>query len=71
MSLINGHAPGHVRERFVEAVEEAGFRAATSLKRGDWTALWNTTDILPRSECAMLDLPQGSTYAQAVRSLSR
>lgn len=70
MTLINGHAPGHVRERFVEAIEEAGARALTTLKRGDWTTLSNCTDVLPRNECAMLDLPQGSTYAQAVRSLS-
>ncbi|XVQ83179.1 hypothetical protein ACQP2K_30695 [Microbispora siamensis] len=70
MSLINGHTPSGVRDRFVEAVEEAGFSAPDTLQRGDWTALWNCTDILPRQACELLDIPQGSTYAQAVRSLT-
>jgi len=33
--------------------------------------LWNTTDALPSSVCNDLDIPQGSSYAQAVREISR
>ncbi len=31
--------------------------------------LWNCTDIMPSDLCQSLDLPPGSTYAQAVRRL--
>jgi hypothetical protein len=31
--------------------------------------LWNCADIMPSMYCDQLDLPKGSTYAQAVRSL--
>jgi hypothetical protein len=34
-------------------------------------ALWNCTDIMPRSLCADLDVDQGSTYAQGVRSIAK
>lgn len=33
--------------------------------------LWNGTDILPRWACDELELRPGSTYAQAVRHVSR
>jgi hypothetical protein len=29
--------------------------------------LWNCTDILPAEGCSLLGIPQGSTYAIAVR----
>lgn len=31
--------------------------------------LWNCTKIIPAIYCDQLDIPRGSTYAQAVRSL--
>lgn len=31
--------------------------------------LWNCTDTLPRDYCSQLDIPQGSTYAVAVRRI--
>ena len=31
--------------------------------------LWNCTDVLPVFYCDKLDLPQGSTYAQAARRI--
>ena len=31
--------------------------------------LWNCTDVLPGDRCRDLELPQGSTYAVAVRRL--
>ncbi|MFF0245026.1 hypothetical protein [Streptosporangium sandarakinum] len=67
--LINGHAPADLREPFLEAIEEAGMSAGRRLRRDDWTALWNCTDVLPGWGCDMLDIPGGSSYAQAVRSL--
>ena len=33
--------------------------------------LWNCTDVLPGEYCALLDLPQGSSYAQAARFVRR
>lgn len=37
----------------------------------DWLLgqLWTCTDILPAGYCDQLDLPHGSTYAQAVRRI--
>ncbi|MGP4007429.1 hypothetical protein [Streptomyces sp. 4N124] len=67
INIISGHAPGHTRDAFCEAVEQEG----RSLHREDWTVLWNCTDILPGMDCEDLDIPRGSTYAQAVRSLDR
>ncbi|MGP4111346.1 hypothetical protein ACTWP5_10560 [Streptomyces sp. 4N509B] len=66
-----GHAPGHLRDGFREAVETAGFSASRTMRREDWTKLWDCTDILPGDDCALLDIPRGSTYAQAVRSLAK
>jgi hypothetical protein len=31
--------------------------------------LWNCTDVLPVGYCDQLDIPKGSTYAQAVRRM--
>lgn len=31
--------------------------------------LWSCTDVLPATYCRQLDIPLGSSYAQAVRSL--
>lgn len=66
--IISGHAGGSIREAFCEAIEDAG-SDAPRLRRSDWTQLWDCTDILPSEYCDDLDLPPGSTYAQAVRSL--
>ena len=43
----------------------------TLRERARWLCgqLWNCTDILPGMACADLDLPEGSTYARAVRKL--
>ncbi|TGB12624.1 hypothetical protein [Streptomyces sp. MZ04] len=71
MKVISGHAPGHVRAAFTDAVAEAGISAGQTLKRDGWGHLWNVSDILPGSCCDDLDLPHGSSYAQAVRSLPK
>jgi hypothetical protein len=74
-----GHAPGHLREAFVDWVDggaEAetvvvGY-AETEMPIG-WLlgVLWNCPDIMPSDLCRELDMLQGSTYAQAVRRLKR
>ena len=33
--------------------------------------VWQCTDILPRDFCEVIDIPSGSTYAQAARSLRK
>lgn len=40
-------------------------------ERGLWLTgkLWNDTGIMPRILCMLLDIPQGSSYAQGVRKL--
>lgn len=72
-----GHAPGHLRDAFLEYldVDSESFTVIVgeeervmSLK---WLTgqLWNCTDILPHEYCTVLELRQGSTYAQAVRKI--
>jgi hypothetical protein len=69
------HAPGHVSEDFRDLIEEHNIlRTGLRLKDDDGlrpfiSALWNCHDIMPQSLCLSLDLPQGSSYAQGVRSL--
>ena len=47
------------------------WKAMTSRERGVWMIgkLWNDTSILSSSNCGVLDVPLGSTYASAVRKL--
>jgi hypothetical protein len=62
-----GHAPGHLRDAFCEAI--AG-RDDDELHRLSGL-LWTCTDTLPSAFCGSLDLPDGSTYAQAARAVRR
>ena len=43
----------------------------TNKERGVWLIgkLWNNTSILSSSNCGVLEVPLGSTYASAVRKL--
>ena len=47
------------------------WKAMTTRERGLWMfgKLWNDTSILSSSNCGVLDIPLGSTYASAVRKL--
>lgn len=68
-----GHAGGHLRDAFAALVENGTVpedadhrgRALTPLRVTG--LLWNCTDVMPRSLCEELDVPQGSTYAQGAR----
>ena len=61
-----GYAPGHSREAFWEYVD-AGDKPLEGWVIGQ---LCNCTDTLPGDYCVEMDLPRGSTYAQAVRRLA-
>ena len=68
-----GHAPGHLRDWFINYVE-TGELDEEMVEQGRtlrWLfgQLWNCSDIMPGIDCDELDLPRGSTYARAVRSL--
>jgi hypothetical protein len=71
MSIASGHAPGHVREEFLEAVDAACSFDSDAADQAELHRisgyLWNCTDTLPSAYCSALDLPAGSTYAQAAR----
>lgn len=61
----HGHLGGHFRDTFVEFVEADDFEAARKYAG----VMWNCSDIMPGWVCDMLDMPRGSTYAQAARRL--
>jgi hypothetical protein len=56
--VISGHAPGHLRDRFLELIEECDYSRELTALAGK---LWNCTDIVPGSVCCGLDEPAGST----------
>ena len=77
-----GHAPGDVRDAFVEAAEswrhwEPDTESEPVVDLRDkptpiTTAirlLWNCVDIMPSGLCDCVDLSQGSTYAQGARRM--
>jgi hypothetical protein len=70
------HAPGHLREAFLEIAETG--EVDSSLWWGRPPAdpeayvlgrLWHCTDIMPVCDCYAFGLQQGSTYAQAVQGI--
>ena len=67
-----GHAPGHLRNRFFELVETGENDIDVKGEYPDIAKvsglLWNCTDIMPGILCHILDLPNGSSYAQGSRS---
>lgn len=74
---LGGHAPSHLREAFWEYLDSTDNNSTVVEVDGDvkpvkWLLgqLWNCTDIMPASGCYDLDMPPGSTYAQAVRKLA-
>ena len=72
-----GHAQGHLRDAFLEAVEvdddnpvvAVGYDEVPMALSQLCGLLWNCTDVLPSHICDTLDLPLGSTYAVAARAL--
>ena len=74
-----GHGPGYLRDAFTQWVEDGAQAASWPVGFDEeqrpirWLIgkLWNTTDTVPGSVCDELYILSGSSYAQAVRSLSR
>ncbi len=76
-----GHAPGHIRDAFLTAIEirykQRGGDPVVPVGYDDTPVplsrlcglLWNCTDILPGEDCNLLDIGPGSTYAIASRKL--
>jgi hypothetical protein len=74
-----GHAPDNLRKAFEMWIDahwpknlaSGTIKVDSTYHSIEWLTgqLWNCTDILPRLSCDALALPQGSTYAQAVRHI--
>lgn len=64
------HEKNNIRECFQELIDTCEYENKTwdQVKR-QFIELWNCSDILPVVECEKLDIPQGSTYSQALRHL--
>jgi hypothetical protein len=63
MTVASGHAPSALHEAFVQSVENGTPSKALATK------LSNCAEVAPRSVCRILDIPAGSTYGLAARSL--
>ena len=64
--VISGHAPGHLRERFIKLVKTSEYGAELNALAGK---LWNCTDVVAGSDCNLLEVDVGSTYAQLARRI--
>jgi hypothetical protein len=64
-AFCGGGASPALRDRFLTALDAHDHSALRSLS-GD---LRSCTDILPSTVCASLDLPRGSTYAKAAKTI--
>lgn len=72
--------PGHLRDAFCGYLDGDADAETVLVDIGYWERrkpvrwlvgqLWNCTDVLPSGYSAAVDLPSGSTYAQAVRKLA-
>ena len=83
MKIKSGHIQSHLREAFQEWLDQFGSDFPVSLDAvtsqdgepmtGRWLIgqLWNCTDTLPNNYCDQLNVAKGSSYASAVRSLSK
>jgi hypothetical protein len=61
-----GSAPAHLRNAFLELIEnDARGQEACRLAE----QLIDCTDVVPFEHCEMLELPAGSTFAQAAHSV--
>jgi len=62
---------GATSQEFFDQDKQARFEAMSTDEQLWWLAgqLWHCTDCLPGHVCEELELPQGSTYAQAARHI--
>ena len=71
-----GHAPGYLREEFLETLSEVYDRLWKEIWENPQVRplvgrLWNCTDIVPGEMCELLEIQRGSTYSQASRAIRR
>jgi len=59
------HKPEYIREAFAEAIADRRLEDAVAWGR----ALYHCTDTMPSDLCQELDVPVGSSYAQAAQKL--
>lgn len=64
------HKSSRLRETYLEYLDGKDELAPENLIQV-LGYLWNCTDILPGDYCRQLDIPSGSTYAQAVQRHKR
>jgi hypothetical protein len=64
--VISGHAPGHLRARFLEFLEAGEPSAELNALAA---RLWSCGDVVAGSDCGWLDVPVGSTYARLARRI--
>jgi hypothetical protein len=65
------HCPERTREQFQNLILDLYVDrvSPTDAHRAIAGRLWRCTDILPGGDCETLDIPTGSTYAQAARKV--
>jgi len=72
-----GHAPGHLREAFLDYILSDSQNATVVIDEQErplkWLLgqFWNCSDILPGDVCDEIDLPRGSSYSIAARRLAQ
>lgn len=68
--IYEGHAPGAVRDAFLDGVDHMFETGLTTRKLILLCRqLRECTDVLPGVTCEMLEIPAGSTYGQAADAL--
>jgi hypothetical protein len=69
------HAPSHTREEFQEWLDSYELDRLADIDPGSKPSLLDALaecgDVLPADYCDQLEIPKGSTYAQAVSELRR
>ena len=60
-----------IRDAFIEGIERCQHAISPIAVDAELSRVaghvWNCTDVLPSDYCAALEIPAGSTYAQAAR----
>ena len=67
------HCPERTREQFQDLIVNlyVDHVCPTDTHLTIAGRLWRCTDILPGGDCETMDMPKGSTYAQAARQVKK
>ncbi|MDP9165814.1 MAG: hypothetical protein M3O32_07105 [Actinomycetota bacterium] len=66
-----GHVASDLRDAFAERLADLSVPLNDATLARLAGLLWNCTDVMPSGLCEDLELPAGSSYAQAARKLRR